>query len=40
MADSSKLLRSYFDDELTDQQFDQLVDWMSEDPANMAEFVR
>ncbi len=39
MADSHQLISAYFDDVLTDQQFAELVAWLSEDSANMGEFV-
>ncbi|NOZ41262.1 MAG: FecR domain-containing protein [Planctomycetes bacterium] len=40
MVNSQRLIDAYFDDELTDQQFGELVAWISENPANMVEFTR
>jgi len=40
MADSQKFIDAYFDDNFTDQQFAEFVAWISENPVNMAEFVR
>ena len=40
MEDAQKLFSAYFDNDLTDKQFEELATWINSNPTNMAEFVR